>query len=473
MLLELWLLLEALFFLVICVVQRGLCRSAPDPPALGTREARRETLERVLAVVESLENYSFSDFVSGWFLGADADAVGRGDLRRFVAWALFARRADRLSAAEREECESLVDACALLRAREGPCAPLEDADRGLPHVDMTIAPLHFLHRPLCFYVLVAIKAQVAALVLSLFGFERLREGNTTYWHRTAADAGVLMPKNGVPAPKNGVPTPKNGVSAPKNGASAPENGASAPKNGASAPESRVPAAKSAPIVCFHGISSGIFFYLPLLLNLCRRRQAVIVEQPHVAMALDFRPPAREELVADVLKILHRHRIASATFAGHSLGSVPVTWMAALAPQAVGQVLLLDPVCLLLSLPHVATNFLYRRPSNARQALLYFGAASEIGVSNALRRHFHWYHNVLWLEDPLLRDVPITVALAGRDEVAPAELIRGHCEAMGRKLRDLRVCYRRDHSHGQMLLDAAFQREIIATMVAQEARAKRV
>lgn len=59
---------------------------------------------------------------------------------------------------------------------------------------------------------------------------------------------------------------------------------------------------------------------------------------------------------------------------------------------VSQIVLLDPVCLLLFLPNVARSFLCpdtKRMPLLERVMLYLITA-EKGISHTLRRHFWWY-----------------------------------------------------------------------------------
>lgn len=120
-------------------------------------------------------------------------------------------------------------------------------------------------------------------------------------------------------------------------------------------------------------------------------------------------------------------IYSCAVAGHSFGSIVAGWAAAAFPQHVQQLILIDPVCLLLCFPDVAVNFLYRPPSSNIIEHTIRGLvdpSSEITVSHALRRHFWWYQNVLWLQDVRC---PIVVALSENDDIVPSRAIRTYVE----------------------------------------------
>lgn len=61
-------------------------------------------------------------------------------------------------------------------------------------------------------------------------------------------------------------------------------------------------------------------------------------------------------------------------------------------QLVSQIVLLDPVCLLLFLPNVARAFLHPEQNGLSFAdkLMLNLVTQEKGISHTLRRHFWWY-----------------------------------------------------------------------------------
>jgi len=59
-------------------------------------------------------------------------------------------------------------------------------------------------------------------------------------------------------------------------------------------------------------------------------------------------------------------------------------------------------------------------------LIYYVLAREITISNALQRHFWWYENACLIEE---LHCHVVLALAGKDEVAPAESVRDYVEKM--------------------------------------------
>ncbi|CAN0336861.1 unnamed protein product, partial [Scytosiphon promiscuus] len=96
-------------------------------------------------------------------------------------------------------------------------------------------------------------------------------------------------------------------------------------------------------------------------------------------------------------------------------------------QLVSQIILLDPVCLLLFLPRVARSFLHPDTNGLplHEKLMLFFVTKEMGISHTLRRHSWWYANILWPEDV---KCPIVVGLAGEDRIVPSKPLRRYLRA---------------------------------------------
>merc|ERR1712146_327900 len=99
-------------------------------------------------------------------------------------------------------------------------------------------------------------------------------------------------------------------------------------------------------------------------------------------SLVFNMPSREEYSNVVKAVLDKHNISHVSVVGHSFGSITAAWFIKCYPDRVSHLTLLDPVSLLLSLPDVAYNFLYRKPKTMVEWYIYLGASQEITVSYA-------------------------------------------------------------------------------------------
>lgn len=131
---------------------------------------------------------------------------------------------------------------------------------------------------------------------------------------------------------------------------------------------------------------------------------------------------KDDLVLQIEKILDFHGWDRFVLISHSYGSVISTHLlhTQRMQKRIGPVLLLDPVSLLLHLPDVAYNFVYRKPHRANEHQLYYFASKDMGVSHTLSRCFFWSENILWKED--IGDRRMTVSLSGCDLIVDTETV---------------------------------------------------
>ena len=112
------------------------------------------------------------------------------------------------------------------------------------------------------------------------------------------------------------------------------------------------------------------------------------------------------------------------------------------------VLLIDPVSILLHFPAVAHNFLYRAPREASEWQLWYFASTDGDVARTLGRGMFWEEGAVWKDDlkRIMRGEDgadgvhygdgvnggmggrkkcrnLAVVLAGKDQIVPAEIVR--------------------------------------------------
>lgn len=166
-----------------------------------------------------------------------------------------------------------------------------------------------------------------------------------------------------------------------------------------------------------------------------------------------------------------------------VGTITAGWMVKNYPDYVSHLTLIDPVSLLLALPDVAYNFLYREPSTIVQWVIYIMASREITVSNALRRNFWWYKNVLWLDDVPAR-IGVLVTLGGNDEVAKTHSIEEYVlqlkahryEGLEKKKKTTEMeiapvtcLFFPGHSHAEILFRTSYLQQMAQVLHKQEAK----
>jgi pimeloyl-ACP methyl ester carboxylesterase len=207
-----------------------------------------------------------------------------------------------------------------------------------------------------------------------------------------------------------------------------------------------------PLIFLHGIApGGLAFYLPMLLFLGNDgRPLLFFENPDISFFLwGGDPPNERDTVNGVWEAVDKH-LGSAqevSIIGHSFGSCAVTWLVHSVENArIRQIVLVDPVSILLSEPDVIQNFLYQRKALKRRRMpIKIGVVSnEIFTEHYLRRHFAWYNSELWLEDVPDR-TKVLVCLSAEDPIVPAQKV--HREVMMRKPEvDMLLWENAGHAH---------------------------
>ncbi len=319
-----------------------------------------ECIFRVMDSIDSLKSYSIDSYLSGFFRGAKFTDIHCENIRSFLAWAMFAKHVQDLTEIE---ASKVGDAYNEVFRRHPILHTLNPGfNPNIKHVAFNLEPIPYIHRPLLFYVSMGlIEIFSNALFLRTAGFQSLTLGGNNYWF----------------------------------------------KQGSRHLE---------PMLFFHGISSGWAFYTHLIKTLGKDRTILLVDLDATKIkSMAFNMPTPAQFTETVLTILRRHRIEKVSVVGHSFGSISAGWLVSLHPEVVSHLTLLDPVSLLLALPDVAYNFLYRKPSTLTEWIIYWAAAREITISNMLFRHFAWYRNILWLED-IPSDIGVVIGVASKDEI---------------------------------------------------------
>ncbi|KAG9403766.1 hypothetical protein AC1031_005260 [Aphanomyces cochlioides] len=240
-----------------------------------------------------------------------------------------------------------------------------------------------------------------------------------------------------------------------------------------------------PIVFVHGAGTGLAMYARLLLRLFARfknRQILLPEMPEISMQLSTdNVLPRDELLWCYATMLEQHGIASAHWMGHSLGTVPCSWVAQDMPRLVSHVTMIDPIVFGLWPTDVCFNFLYRHPlkqaSNGPQLVLWYFFSMELGIAHVLRRHFYWYDNLCFPENlprhPTTNNVATTVFLSSHDQVINAPAVYAYLQRGAKLGADavaaedwIETTMWPGFHRGQMLLHKSAQEDILRSLQAR-------
>eukprot|EP00616_Rhizochromulina_sp_CCMP1243_P000068 CAMPEP_0118970806 /NCGR_PEP_ID=MMETSP1173-20130426/7610_1 /TAXON_ID=1034831 /ORGANISM="Rhizochromulina marina cf, Strain CCMP1243" /LENGTH=774 /DNA_ID=CAMNT_0006920205 /DNA_START=72 /DNA_END=2392 /DNA_ORIENTATION=- len=449
-----WLVVEVAFFAWVWgVALPSLSREPlrPEGPLRG-RAAQWTSIVDNLEDVCGKDRYSLAHWLSGWFEGAPAERVKRGNFVDFVATVCFNKFSRELTEEEAGEAEDMTSE---LEARLGHTFP--------PGYEPGVVPLRFFreplgpvyHRPLLFYgVMTFLPLVVTRIVFThVFRLRRVQcpDSGLFYWYR--------------PCQK-----PKSCV--------------------------------QAPLVLFHGLCGFTGYMAPLSMLLRQGRGCILVELEEVSMRLVFhRPATRSGIVQAIEGALRRHFSATekpprpawratvqesgaagevwveqCCVLGHSLGSILASWLLQDRPHLCHSIAFVDPICLLLELPDVAFNFLYAQPRLAWRHtlawLMHIIVSTEPGVAYYFRRRFFWYNqNILPGEltrgseagstsEQRLPKVPLMVALSERDELASAPVVRNY---VLRHVEGAHVVWWPRTSHTEFMLYPSCWRDIASWM----------
>jgi hypothetical protein len=224
------------------------------------------------------------------------------------------------------------------------------------------------------------------------------------------------------------------------------------------------------IVVFHGISTGLFNYMNVMSAIREvhpHKTVFLIEYPWILMRHQFDVPTPAKFAQEVQSLLNLHGFKQASFVGHSFGTALCACMHRCFPDIVTSLYLLDPVCLILPLPFVAFNFMYREPTTSlKEWGIYNLYSREISISNVLRRHFEWSDNVLYIDD-ISPDVTVHVFLAENDEVNCTRTIQKYLLKHNKKHNNnVRVTYKPMMGHSDILYNPNEARTFFASSLTQ-------
>ncbi len=275
---------------------------------------------------------------------------------------------------------------------------------------------------------------------------------------------------------------------------------------------------SSPLLFFHGLApAGSTVYIPLVLyGLCRNgeyqnRPIFFFENKNISYGMSFSPVFDEvTAVESVIEALEAHsyyyklsdsnytgkdigtaassstsspQLFHISVCGHSFGTCVATWLLR-SPKIchmIKNVVLLDPVSILLSEPDVMNNFLYKPMSEIirRGTLLdfaiFFVSRTEVFTEHYLRRHFSWYNSELWLEDihnaNISTNMKLLVALSGQDEIVNSSKVQEEIEiqiSRKPKMRNkVKLIFWPKSGHASCISDTSLWKELQTVFHLQE------
>ncbi|KAM9873752.1 alpha beta hydrolase fold family [Verticillium dahliae] len=384
--LEIWLALEAVFYLAFYLPRQAHLQKAAVHPPTACRKDRRRLFRQCNNNIPEPEQY-----LTKWFQDATLTEIKRENLKDFFRWAFL--NTGEVDPAYDGELEEYVGQMEKLLGRK-----VEPGRGNVKCLRLTLDKVEMLHRSLTWYLCVFVVDTVAWFYLRHYSFQFHRTSflavfplrpfsllatnrspakTLTYWHRPHTSKTRL------------------------------------------------------PVLFIHGIGIGLYQYIDFLADLNAENSQsspdgqvgiIALEILSVSSRITGEAMAKDEMCAEIACILNAHGWQRLVLVSHSYGSVVATHLIH-APQTarkVGSILFVDPVAFLLHLPHVAYNFTYRKPTHANEHLLSYFGAKDMGTSHTLFRRFFWAENILWKED--IQDHRVCVVLSGRDRIIDAKVV---------------------------------------------------
>jgi len=371
-------------------------------------------LQRMVTAMKELVKrgvYTPEGFIKGWALGAKSlSDIKKDNLYSFLSWAFFSKTYDQIKD-NKPLMKQLNKIYSFLEASfPTEMAQIEDGcNSEVTHPQMCLTQdFPILHRPLFIYVLVKFM------------------DICTEW--------VIMPYMGFKYGRMDM-SPLNPV---VDGAANRLLAEHSDDEGLAEPEQfhiqywlrEKTDSQESPAVYFHGITHGWWNYLPAIDRLTPNRTIILVALDNIKMAslnTKTNAPPPKIYANAVEAIFQRHHITQqVTIIGHSFGSMTTSWFLKYFPQRVKHVVLIDPVALLLILPDVAVNFLYRSPHTTMEWLIYVAAGREVTIAHTMYRNFNWCDNILWLED-LPDHCGCTTLVCGKDDILNGPVVHAYSE----------------------------------------------
>ncbi|CAE6430237.1 unnamed protein product [Rhizoctonia solani] len=370
-------LVESLFYLFVFLPRKAhLQKPAVHPPALST-EDRHELFTRCLSHLKSVDSFK------QWFHDSSAE-IRRENVIEWLKWGFFAGEIGTGQESEKHNQEIEEYLKALEQALGETFPPGYNPE--LKSIRTTLDDVIIYHRPVVWYLIVCVVDMITAAALHHFGF-------THYTTQVP-----IFPPRPHTFFSSESPSPQLSYWY---------------KPGSTEP--------STPFVFLHGIGIGLAPYVPLIISYSLSHPTAPIIVPEL-LSISTRitdPPLSPRAFQSALEHIFRtHHITDYNLAAHSYGTGLASVLMRSGPKPISTTMF-DPIPILLHLPSVARNFLYRKPQRANEHEIYYFACTDMGVAHALARHFFWTECVLWKEDLPGR---VAIVLSGEDIIVDSPAV---------------------------------------------------
>ena len=388
----------------------------------------RRMCETIIAVS------NIEEFVEGFFCGSPLRSLRRDNVYSFIAWAFTGQDYFEVKQRPNEELIKPIESCMAILEEYFPSEMAQikpGYNRNVRHVSMCLDPVNFIHRPFLFYVFINIfNAFYDYICMPMGGWRRSYVSIASHEvnHRRSKGEYCLSYFYRNP----------NRFAMGTRGDEKP------------------------PLIFLHGISYGWILYMDFLSAFLDRPIYILDVGTIRIGSLSCAHPSPRAFAGAVKRILGKHGHTKADVVGHSFGTMLASSVVNYCPEVLGDSLvLIDPVCLLLSLPDVAYNFLYKPPTSIVDWMLVLGASRELTVARTLYRDFIWFEGDMVLERIPLH-VSVHAVVAENDDILCAPKIKAYLDLhseMREKLHNIdkgkiSVMYMKDMMHGGVLFSSS-------------------
>ncbi|PCH39784.1 alpha/beta-hydrolase [Wolfiporia cocos MD-104 SS10] len=420
---------EMLFYLLIYLPRKQYLNETTVCPPLLNHVERQALFRRTLPFIFQ------SHTATGWFYARDPSAqLQRENVEELLLWALFSTEPhglreewkDELSEYVKQVEERIGHTLANGRNEEVRC------------MKFTQDRIRMSHRPLLYYLIVSVFDLDACITMRRLGFNHFR----------IKDWAMCFPLRIQTILSRPSPCPTVGYWYRSHRSSTKD-----------------------PVIFLHGVGVGLFPYLDFIRNLAAADPDVgiiVIEDLPISSHITPSRLRRKEFIAALTRIMDHHALPRASLIGHSYGTV-------LAGHAlrdtslshrISSIVLVDPVAILLYMPKLTTNFVYR-PS--ARWMSYF-VCRDPDIARTVQRTFFFAESALWKDDfPANRRVG--VVLAGQDHLIESEEIWRYLteseegvSATNWKKDGMEVLYYRELGHSGVFASPVAIAEIVDMVV---------
>jgi pimeloyl-ACP methyl ester carboxylesterase len=389
--LEIWLLAEASFYLLIYLPMSFAVHGPAMKVRVSNRGQRRDLFNKCIATITDPVRY-----VSLWHRGAPIASIGRENVKEWICWGFLDR--DIGGPDEDEELEEYVDALEKLlpngmKFKDGKAA-------GIQTLRFSLDPVNISHKPLLFYVIGVGGADIyAASVMWYHGYQHYA---TKQWFASFPfrPQTLLSPHR----------SPAKHISY----------------------WYRPHTSKTKlPILYIHGIGilhTYIDFFAELADTIDRKSGEdgqigiIVLEILPISFRMTHAALTPHSMRSEIKSILDQHSWSRFVLMANSYGTVISAQMLrdSSLNSRICDVIFIDPVAFLLHLPDMVYNFTRRAPQSASEHQLYYFASTDMGAAHTLARRFSWTESILWKED--LKGRRWTIMLSELDIIVAANTI---------------------------------------------------